>query len=138
MNILAKISAVGVTAVAMCGIGIGTAAAATPVHDGATSVITVTAYEGDLHADQTVNNLSFTCPAGDPWLQNVDYSPGRIVPRGVQVLETGGVGVSAFGTAGDDHRATGYDGLSATNWNLGVEHLQVIAHCTNDANQAYN
>ena len=41
------------------------------------------------------------CPTG--YLHNQDYSPGRMVPRGAEVVETGGVGVTITHTWDTDH-----------------------------------
>lgn len=34
------------------------------------------------------------CPANAPYLKNHNYSPGRLVPNGLEVIEMGGVGVT--------------------------------------------
>jgi hypothetical protein len=76
------------------------------------------------------------CPAGT-YLRNHDYSPGRRVPPGVQVLEPGGVGVSIYGITLAATQPTGlplgvqvYDGTggtaSASNWDPFSSHELVI------------
>lgn len=34
------------------------------------------------------------CPASIPYLKNHNYSPGRVVPNGLEVIEMGGIGVT--------------------------------------------
>lgn len=78
------------------------------------------------------------CPAGHPYLIHQYMAPGRILPDGVSVQESGGVGVS-----GDSQTATfeppcdemgiGVAGLSTTNWDP-LHHAEVIGtlHCSNN------
>jgi hypothetical protein len=82
-----------------------------------------------------------SCPAGMN-LVDRDYSPGRIVPKGDEVKEPGGIGVTinqasywTYYEGGFGYRV--YNGLSgsdireATNWDPFSSHELVIdLHCT--------
>jgi hypothetical protein len=75
---------------------------------------------------------------GYPWLLNAVLSPGRYVPRGIQVLENGGVGVSLFPPTKDPSGfVTGYADGSATNWTFERQEVRVYAYCTNNRHHAY-
>jgi hypothetical protein len=41
-----------------------------------------------------INLSAQKCPANAPYLKNHNYSPGRIVPNGLEVIEMGGIGVT--------------------------------------------
>jgi hypothetical protein len=80
----------------------------------------------------------FVCPSHHPWLLNDRLSPGRLVPKGIQVIENGGVGVSLFPPTEDGSRlVTGYADGSATNWTLNRQEVLVYASCTNNRADAY-
>ncbi|MET9605195.1 hypothetical protein ABZZ17_09020 [Streptomyces sp. NPDC006512] len=81
------------------------------------------------------------CPRGS-YLENVDHSPGRIVPRGVQVTEPGGVGVTIpeanWENTSTGVYATGSRQGTATNWDPVTPHeLTVTLHCTTDLTKAF-
>ena len=139
MNIFAKTAGVVLAAAALCGLGVGTAAAATSGQVSGTES-TVTVYERALKGLDSVSLPQFTCPSDYPWLYNADLSPGRIVPRGVQVIEPGGIGVTIGGEKADaEGHVIGWNfgGGTATNWNMYPKHLTISAKCTSDPAQAY-
>ena len=85
-----KIVGITLAATAMCGVGIGTASAATPTvarsnssasgkADGPT---TIEAYQARLNTWESVTLPAFTCPTGQPWLVNTVLSAvyGLAVP----------------------------------------------------------
>lgn len=93
----------------------------------------------------SINIPNLVCSSG--YLEDVDYSPGRVVPRGVQVLEPGGIGVTItkakYGSAVNDEYwpLIGIDTVngpaSATNWDpFTAKELTVKLHCTNDLSKA--
>jgi hypothetical protein len=135
---------------AIAGLG-ATAASASST----TSDVTVTAFHETVKPWQTIGIPSLSCPAGS-YLQNVDLSPGRIVPKGVQVIEPryglapgGAVGVTIGAAKATPEVRGGYriypltgtnaDGAisSATNWDPAASHDIVInLHCTADITKA--
>jgi len=102
---------------------------------------TVEAYRVTLPPWNSTKIPKASCPTGMN-LVDRDYSPGRIVPRGVEVTEPGFIGVhinqASFWSYYDEnweHRV--YTGLSgsdireATNWDPFASHELVITlHCT--------
>jgi hypothetical protein len=112
------------------------------------TLTSVERYRATLGPLQSVGLPEMTCPAGT-YLHNADYSPGRLVPPGVQVVENGGVGVSMSGATVADVQPKGLPlgvqvkdtttvPASATNWALGSRELIIILVCTtNPYNAAY-
>jgi hypothetical protein len=104
---------------------------------------TVRAFTVTLPPWHSVKIPQASCPAGMN-LVNRDLSPGRIVPRGVEVIEPGGIGVhinqaSFWSYYEDDSEFRVYNGLSgkditeATNWDPFTTHeLKIDLHCTTD------
>jgi hypothetical protein len=95
---------------------------------------------------QSVALPTMSCPAGT-YLYNVNYSPGRLVPHGVQVVENGDVGVTISGATKAAIQPKGlplgvsvYDGTegsaSATNWSLFPRAVAIILVCTTNPNSA--
>jgi hypothetical protein len=134
---------------------IATAVAAGVLLTGASSaqasgtITTVERYRVTLGPWQSDGLPDMKCPAGS-YLHNYNYSPGRLVPPGVQVLEPGGVGVSMSGANLATIQPTGlplgvqvYDSTrgpaSATNWDPFSSHELVInlVCTTNPWNAAY-
>jgi hypothetical protein len=84
------------------------------------------------------------CNSG--WLVDQDYSPGRLVPRGVEITgDSGLIGTTIshtkFGSDGGIRANYGTDALkgnsTATNWDPFSSHeLVVNLHCTTDPSQA--
>jgi hypothetical protein len=104
----------------------------------APACLRVQAVRIEIKAHDTVPLARFVCPSGHPWLLNVNLSPGRIVPKGIQVLENGGVGVTIAPLTTDPARfVTGYAAGSATNWPPFRQELLVYAYCTNNRDHAY-
>ncbi|HEU5000256.1 MAG TPA: hypothetical protein VFT68_15040 [Lapillicoccus sp.] len=102
---------------------------------------TVEAFRVTLPPWHSVKIPKASCPVGMN-LVDRDYSPGRIVPKGVEVKEPGGIGVTinqasywTYYEGGFGYRV--YNGLSgsdireATNWDPFSSHELVIdLHCT--------
>ena len=110
------------------------------------TLTTVEGYRATLAPLQSVGLPDFKCPAGN-YLHNVEYSPGRLVPRGVQVVENGGVGVSIAAGTLAAVQPTGlplgvqlYDATtgpsSATNWALSSRELVINIVCTTNIRAA--
>ena len=112
------------------------------------TLTSVERYRATLGPLQSVGLPDMTCPAGT-YLHNANYSPGRLVPPGVQVVENGGVGVSMSGATVADVQPKGLPlgvqvkdttatPASATNWALSPRELVIILVCTtNPYNAAY-
>lgn len=81
------------------------------------------------------------CPASAPFLVDQNLSPGRLVPRGVEVIESGfgiGVHIPYTATYGPGMTAHGFEGGNATNWDLfGEQSLLIRLHCTSDEAASY-
>ena len=142
----ARATLVAVTAAAITGIGGAVATA-----DGATGAArTVTTYEVFRETVKPWDSIkipSRSCPGG--YLHNHNYSPGRMVPAGVEVVEPGGVGVTIAKATGpvsvENGRLiqpiSGYDAnhaySGATNWDPFASHELVLKlHCTWDTDHA--
>ncbi len=146
LNPTARVALVAATALAFTAIGGAVATA----DSASTSEPTVTTYEVFRETVKPWDSIkipSLMCPTG--YLHNQDYSPGRMVPRGVEVVEPGGVGVTI--THGDgpvwvengrliqpisgtdaDHSYSG-----ATNWDPFTSREVVVKlHCTWDTDHA--
>ena len=104
------------------------------------TLTSVERYRATLGPLQSVGLPDMTCPAGT-YLHNANYSPGRLVPPGVQVVENGGVGVSMSGATvaavqpkglplGVEVKDTTAAPASATNWSLSSRELVIILVCT--------
>ena len=133
-----------VAAAAVAGLGVTAATAA----GSADETFTVEAFRETVKPWDSIRIPSLSCPRG--YLYNEDLSPGRIVPKGVQVVEPGGVGVTiaeAKGVTTTDwwnrtyHVTTGTDAdrgsSSATNWDPFTSHeLVVNLKCTTDLTKA--
>ena len=131
------------TAAVVTGVGVPTAAAAT------SSSTTVTeAFRETIKPWDSITVASMACPSGS-WLIDKDLSPGRYVPKGVEVVEPGLIGVTVTGTD-YDHAYGGnrssnpikgtlsHVGVStATNWDpFGSRELVIKLHCTTDVSKA--
>lgn len=167
-RIAAKALLVGFAAIAFTGLAAGAANAGTgdfPEITGPPSAGYVAAQEArasgqteysfeafreTLAGFASIHVPGMTCPSG-AWLQNVDLSPGRVVPRGVQVIEPGGVGVtiphasrdrhsgekSTFGTTFKLEGTDRAGNASATNWDpFSSRELVINLHCTTDPGKA--
>ena len=144
-------------AAALTGIGAGVAAAeSTPTSTARSDNYTFEAFREHIKPFDSISIPSLRCFDGGPgsgdgrpgMLENKDYSPGRGVPRGVEVIEPGGIGVTIthpkygpMDPTGSFWPTTGTDGhrgwSNATNWDpfTGRE-LVIKLHCTYDINQA--
>ncbi len=141
----AKTIVVLAAAAALSGIGAGLAAADSPAPSStSTTDYTVDGLRAHIRQFDSISIPTMLCGSGG-YLQDREYSPGRLVPRGVQVIEPGGVGViipsPVYGPVdptGSFRPAIGADGrmASATNWGPTVQELQIRLHCTTDINQA--
>ena len=104
------------------------------------TLTSVERYRATLGPLQSVGLPDMKCPAGT-YLHNANYSPGRLVPPGVQVVENGGVGVSMSGATvaavqpkglplGVQVKDTTAVPASATNWSLSSRELVINLVCT--------
>lgn len=129
-------------------------ASASNAGDHTDDTVVVTAFFETVNPWASIGIRALSCPAGS-YLQSGDWSPGRIVPAGVEVLEPryglapgGAIGVTIptpvrVGVrAGDGvirYAASGTDagGASATNWDFTASHDLVIKlHCTTNLAKA--
>jgi hypothetical protein len=125
---------------AVLGIGAGSAAA----HDG--SITKREVFRSWVKPWETIQIPELSCPSGT-YLENRQLAPGRIVPKGLEVVEPGTIGVTINevtktdvfyeGTVYSMHTGTDPDRLysisSATNWDLTSGHELVInLSCTNE------
>jgi hypothetical protein len=137
---------VAVTAAAITGVG-GAVAIADDTADRAPTVTTYEVFRETVKPWDSIKIPSRSCPVG--YLQNQNYSPGRIVPAGVEVVEPGGVGVTITKSTGpvgvENGRLvqpiTGFDAdhsySGASNWDPFSSHeLVVKLHCTLDIDHA--
>lgn len=138
-TLLARSAAVLLATGALVGAGAGVASAADtprPRQEYFTEVI---------KPFDSISIPSMQCTSG--WLEDVDHSPGRIVPRGVEVTEPGSVGVTIskaeYGTStvDDTWPVIGFDSAAgratATNWNpFASAEVTIELHCTNDWDKA--
>ena len=127
--------------------GVGVAAASAASAAPATSSTEV--FRETIKPWDSITIPALACPTG--YLENTDYSPGRIVPKGVEVLEPNAIGVTiseVTSTLVTDwwntphYPATGtttQGGPStATNWDpFSSRELVIRLHCTTDLDQAY-
>ncbi len=109
----------------------------------------VDAFEASVKPWGGVDIPALTCPRykgylggmQPRYLVNQVYSPGRAVPRGVQVLESGGVGVTIPGVqTGNSYGiviGTSGTGATATNWGLSEVKLVIRLRCTADHDRGY-
>ena len=139
----AKIVVVLAAAAALSGVGAGLAAADSPAPSSTTNY-TVDGMRQYIRPLESITVPTMLCGSGG-YLQDREYSPGRMVPQGGEVIEPGGVGViikaPTYGPVdptGSFRPAIGTDERlsSATNWDLTVHELQIKLHCTTDINQA--
>lgn len=113
------------------------------------TLTSVEGYRTTLGPLQSVGLPTMKCPAGT-YLHNADYSPGRLVPHGVQVVANGGVGVSMSGSTAAEVQPKGLPlGIkvkdttavpaSASNWALSSREVVIILVCTtNPYNAVYD
>ncbi|MFG2752445.1 hypothetical protein [Streptomyces xanthophaeus] len=107
----------------------------------ATAVPAQQTFREVVKPSDSITVADMQCPRG-AYLDNVDRSPGRIVPRGVQVNEPGGVGVTIpeanWENTSTGVYATGTRQGTATNWDPITAHeLTVTLHCTTDQTKAF-
>jgi len=100
---------------------------------------------------ESKHTLAYACPNNYPYLTGERYSPGRIVPTGVQINEPGGIGVTITsimhkrGTLKADGDGITVDypigilsGGSATNWvPLTTKSYSITLHCTANSSDGY-
>jgi hypothetical protein len=151
MNTTTKALVATAAALAVTGLGATAASASSTPSD----VVTVTAFHETIKPWDSISIPSLSCPAGS-YLQNVDLSPGRIVPKGVRVIEPrfglepgGAIGVTIGAAKATPEvrqgvwiyplTGTNADGAisTATNWDPASSHdLIVQLSCTTDITKA--
>ena len=142
-------TAVATAAVAAALTGLGaTAAHATDAASAPTYQYTYEAFRETIQPWDAITIPSLSCPTG--YLVDERLSIGRIVPKGVQVLEPGGIGVTISYVKSETvvdywgqtlHLLTGTDAerghSTATNWDPFSSHELVInLACTTDLGDA--
>ena len=151
MNTTTKALVATAAALAVTGLGATAASASSTPSD----VVTVTAFHETIKPWDSISIPSLSCPSGS-YLQNVDLSPGRIVPKGVRVIEPrfglepgGAIGVTIGAAKATPEVRQGVwiypltgttaDGAisTATNWDPASSHdLIVQLSCTTDVTKA--
>ncbi len=154
MNRSIKIGAAAATlaGIALAGAGAASASATQPERSAGQTATQADPPPRDVWVNAVVTEVkswgdvvipSLTCPKQHPYLVDQNYSPGRIVPRGVQVLEPGGVGVTipfvqkrvpnepgwVIGTSGA--------GAMATNYGFSDVKLTIRLHCSASPTDGY-
>lgn len=124
---------------AVAGIGLADSASAATT---ATRTRVVEAWSASLPPLASTGIPQLVCPADVPYLVNQDFSPGRVVPRGVEVVESAlGIGVTIPKTYVNDPwvtaRGSGGFAASATNWDFVGHKVAVKLHCTSDRDASY-
>lgn len=136
----AAVATAAITAIVVGGLGVATSASAATTA-AANEEVVVDAWTAAIGPWSTLTIPRLICPSGTPFLVDGDFSPGRLVPRGVEVVERGyGAGVTSFkvyvaGT-GDTARGLGLP-ASVTNWGFQPNNIAIKLHCTSDARQSY-
>jgi hypothetical protein len=140
---MALIALTAAAAVAGLGVGAASAASSDP------TAYSVEAFRETIKPWDSISIPSLSCPSG--YLQDVHLAPGRIVPKGVEVLEPNAIGVTIAEVKStvvrdwwntQHYPVTGTDasnGFStATNWDPFSSHELVIRlHCTTDLSKAF-
>ena len=83
--------AAAATAGILAGVGVAAASAASAASAGPASYSTE-AFRETIKPWDSISIPALSCPTG--YFQDVDLSPGRIVPKGVEVLEPNAIGVT--------------------------------------------
>jgi hypothetical protein len=149
-NLTKAILATAAAAAVVTGVGVAEASASNTDTD----TVVVTAFVETIKPWDSISIPSLSCPAGS-YLQSGNWSPGRIVPAGVEVLEPqyglapgGAIGATIptpirvavrTDTGATRYAATGTDGggASATNWDFTASHdLLIQLHCTTNLDKA--
>jgi hypothetical protein len=143
---LAVAGLIGAATVAgvVLGADIASAGSSASTADGS-QTYTVEKFRETIKPWDSITIPTMVCHSG--WLVDQDYSPGRIVPRGVEITgDSGWIGTTIshtkFGSDYSGIRANyGTDALkgnsTATNWDPFSSHeLVVNLHCTTDPSQA--
>lgn len=140
--------ATAATAGILAGVGVAAASAASAASAGPASYSTE-AFRETIRPWDSITIPALSCPTG--YLENQDYSPGRIVPKGVEILEPDAIGVTISevkSTLVTDwwntplYPVTGttpHGGHStATNWDpFASKELIIRLHCTTDLDKAF-
>ena len=149
--IVAAVLATAGAATAVGAVGVTPAAAATMT---SSDTMTIEAFRETVKPWDSISIPSLACPSGT-WLKDQDLSPGRGVPRGVEVTgDSGWIGTTITAV---DHEYGTVDGVggaklqyrpttgttnergvsTATNWDAFSSHELVInLHCTTDIHTA--
>jgi hypothetical protein len=147
-----KVVATIAAAVALTGLGVtaanATSAADAPATTAPTFMYLHEAFRETIGPWDAINIPSLSCPTG--YLVGERLSEGRVVPKGVQVVEPGGIGVTISYVKSETiedywgetlHLVTGTDAerghSTATNWDPFSSHELVInLACTTDLGDA--
>ena len=137
--------ATAAAAAVVTGVGVGAATASST----STDTYSFEAFRETIKPWDSISIPALSCPTG--YFQNVELSPGRIVPKGVEVLEPNAIGVTIAAVKNtpvqdwwnkQHYPVTTTDPdsgfSSATNWDPFSSHELIIRlHCTTDLTKAY-
>jgi len=148
LGVTAKIAlATAAAAAVVTGVGVGAATAAST--STSSDAYSFEAFRETIKPWDSISIPAMSCPTG--YFKDVELSPGRIVPKGVEVLEPNAIGVTIAAVKSvpvtdwwntQHHPVTATDpdsGFStATNWDPISSHELIIRlHCTTDLSKAY-
>ena len=147
LGLTAKIAlAAAAAAAVVTGVGVSAATAASTT---SADTYSFEAFRETINPWDSISIPALSCPTG--YFKDVELSPGRIVPKGVEVLEPNAIGVTIAAVKSvpvtdwwntQHHPVTATDpdsGFStATNWDPISSHELIIRlHCTTDLSKAY-
>ena len=116
-------------AAAVVGLGVTAASASSAASDATSDTVVVPRFYESIKPWDSITIPALSCPEGS-YLVDEHLSPGRLVPKGVEV-KPGAYALPLVGTRAD----RGFS--SATNWDPGASHTIVIRlHCTTDLSKA--
>jgi hypothetical protein len=146
LGVTAKIAlATAAAAVVVTGVGVSAATALSTRTDS----YSFEAFRETIRPWDSISIPALSCPTG--YFTNVDLAPGRIVPKGVEVLEPNAIGVTIAAVKNtpvtdwwnkQHYPVTSTDpdsGFStATNWDpFSSKELIIRLHCTTSLTKAY-
>lgn len=146
MKLATRVVGVALTATALCGVGVGTASAASP--EGGHSVsaaanatdaptTTVVAYHNVFAPGEMESLPAFFCSPDQPYLVNEELSPGSSVPNGVQVDGSAFTVMINASVTGSGGLAIGWMSGMVENHGSGDEAVTVSIVCSSPAADGY-
>lgn len=130
------VAVIAATAAGAVGLASTASAATAPAEEK-----TVVAFTATISPFSSIEIPEVVCPGATPYLVAKIFSPGRLVPDGVEVVESGfGIGVTGmtYLSYGPDKMSHGMGTpATATNWGFVDQSMAIKLHCTNDAAAGY-